>query len=76
MRSKEDGTISNRCTRCNLGIHTTIARLYDEQDIPRLIELDAGSQQNEFDLLMDLLGGMPTLLRGGLERWPRYHGED
>lgn len=55
------------CTRCTLPRDVMVARLYDEADIPRLVELDAEVGPGPFDAIMDLFGGQAALLRYKLD---------
>ena len=70
--NSDDKRLEMLCTRCKLSKHTTIARLYEEEDIPRLVALDEGViNDNEtskmYDTLLKIHGGMHTLLTLSLE---------
>lgn len=74
FRVQYAGKDFNVCTRCHLSGHRTIARLYDEPDIVRLVELDSEAEQNQWDTILDSLGGMKALLILGLQQYPK-HGD-
>jgi hypothetical protein len=62
------------CTRCKLSIDTINFRLFDEEDIPNLIELDYQGTDNLYDKIFEQFGGIGMLLKDHLS-YPKYLGE-
>lgn len=69
--TRRDGSEANLCTRCDLSSDTYIGRLFDEADVPRLVELDVNKRNDEWGVLLDMFGGIGVLLRDQLTTMPR-----
>ncbi len=81
FRIVRKGKEKNVCSHCRLTEDKTIARLYEQKDIPALIELDqqmTGALPATLTLnsLMDSLGGIGLIFQVHLKNLPLWKPQD